>query len=303
MSVWNLAEDRKGVAAIVQFVITSDYHDSRLDKFIRKTFRDVTLTNIYRFIRKGRIRVNGRKRKPGYRLQEHDIVHVHALITPTCPRDAISLTPRQKQQALDWIVFENDDLVVCNKPPGLAMHRGSGHEYGLLEMVQAALHNPELTFVHRIDRATSGLVAGAKNRRSARELSAMFRRHDIAKYYMVMVGGVVNEEQFTITSFLKKEESRVVEQETDSHGVKKAVSQFSVVHRYKTCTLLNARLLTGRTHQLRVQLAGYGHPIVGDVKYGGQRAEYMLLFSHRLVIDAWGLDVQAPLPLFFKRKT
>ncbi len=285
----------------MEFIITPDFHNVRVDRFIRKKYRKIPLTGIFRLIRKGRIRVNGKKKTPDYRLQENDVVHVNTNTPPSAAKPLIRLSPDQEKLAAESIVYEDNNIVLCNKPPGLAMHRGSGHEFGLVELLQSYTKNPQFTFVNRIDRATSGLVIGAKNLMTARKLSELFRRQAIEKYYLIMVEGVVEQDHFSITSFLKKEEDRVKEYTKDHDGAKKAVSSFSVVQRYKDTTLLEARLLTGKTHQLRVQLAKRNYPIVGDMKYGNRRAQKMLLFSRRVVIPAYNLDVSLPVPDYFHR--
>ena len=283
----------------MEFIITRDFHDVRLDRFIRQKYREIPLTGIYRLIRKGRIRVNGKKKKPDYRLQEKDVINVNIGTPPSAAKPLVLLSPDQEKLAAESIVYEDNNTVLCNKPPGLAMHRGSGHEFGLVELLQSYTKNPQFTFVNRIDRATSGLVIGAKNLVTARKLSELFRRQAIEKYYAIMVAGRVDQDNFTITSFLKKEVDRVQEYKNDQDGAKKAVSSFSVIERYTNTTLLEARLLTGRTHQLRVQLAKRNHPIVGDIKYGNRRAPIMLLFSKRVVIPAFKLDVSLPVPDYF----
>lgn len=285
----------------MEFIITPDFHDVRLDRFIRKKYREIPLTGIFRLIRKGRVRVNGKKKRPDYRIQENDVVRVNISTSPSAAKALVLLSSDQEKQVAKSIVHEDNNIVLCNKPPGLAMHRGSGHEFGLVELLQSYTKNPQFTFVNRIDRATSGLVIGAKNLITARKLSELFRQQAIEKYYAIMVDGVVEQDHFSITSFLKKEEDRVVEYTNDHDGAKKAVSSFSVVQRYKSTTLLEARLLTGRTHQLRVQLAKRNHPIVGDMKYGNRRAQNMLLFSQRVVIPAFNLDVSLPVPEYFHR--
>jgi 23S rRNA pseudouridine955/2504/2580 synthase len=285
----------------VECIITRDFHEVRLDRFIRQKYREIPLTGIFRLIRKGRIRVNGKKKKPDYRLQEDDVVHVNISTPPSAAKPLVPLSADQRKQAAESIVYEDNNIALCNKPPELAMHRGSGHEFGLVELLQSYTKNPQFTFVNRIDKATSGLVIGAKNLVTLRKLSELFRQQAIEKYYAIIVDGLVVQDHFTITSFLKKEDDRVQEYTNDHDGAKKAISSFSVVERYANTTLLEARLLTGRTHQLRVQLAKRNHPIVGDMKYGHRRAQKMLLFSRRVVIPAFNLDVTLPVPDYFYR--
>lgn len=285
----------------MEFIITRDFHDVRLDRFVRQKYREIPLTGIFRLIRKGRIRINGKKKKPDYRLQENDVVRVNISTSPSAAKALVLLSSDQEKQVAKSIVHEDNNIVLCNKPPGLAMHRGSGHDFGLVELLQSYSQNPKFTFVNRIDKATSGLVIGAKNLVTSRKLSELFRQQAIEKHYAIMVDGLVAQDRFTITSFLKKEDDRVEEYTNDNDGAKKAISSFSVVRRYKNTTLLEARLLTGRTHQLRVQLAKRNHPIVGDMKYGNRRAQNMLLFSQRVVIPAFNLDVSLPVPEYFHR--
>jgi 23S rRNA pseudouridine955/2504/2580 synthase len=283
----------------VQFTISSDFHNVRLDRFLRKKYQDISLSRIFGMIRKGRVRINGKRKKQNYRLQEHDVVVVQTRTPPSAEKTLLQLSSDEKKRAARFIVHEDPDLLLCNKPPGLVMHRGSGHDHGLVEMMQAYLDNPGFTFVHRIDRATSGLVLGAKHPAAARKLSALLRQKAVKKYYLVQVIGRVAEDRFTLSSFLKKEETGVVEHDNDRDGARMAISKFTVLARDAGSTLLQARLLTGRTHQLRVQLARLGHPIVGDHKYGLGKEKNMLLFSRRLVITVLNLDVSLAAPDFF----
>ena len=284
----------------VQWKIPPDDHDVRLDRFIRRKYQEIPLTGIFRLLRKGVIRVNGKKKKPAYRLQENDVVRVDIATRPSGPKKLIILSAEQKKTLAAALVFEDADIALYNKPPGLAMHAGSGHKYGFTEMIQAATRNPSFTFVNRIDKATAGLVIGAKNKQAARNMSELLRRHEVEKIYFTMVHGLVKEDTFTVSSFLKKEDTRVEEHASEAQGAKKAESLFTVIKRFaNNTTLLEARLVTGRTHQLRVQLANLSHPIIGDTKYGGKKAKTMLLFSGRVVIDAYGIDVRLPLPEYF----
>jgi 23S rRNA pseudouridine955/2504/2580 synthase len=199
---------------------------------------------------------------------------------------------------MSCIVRRYGDIFFCNKPPGMVMHRGSGHERGLVELLQSYLENPGFTFVNRIDRDTSGLVVGAGSPVVLRNLAALFREHRVKKYYLAMVEGRVEKDSFSHVSYLVREDERV--RESNSGRGKEARSNFTVVQRFSDRTLLEARLLTGRTHQLRVQLAGLGHPIIGDARYGRGREQYMLLFSRRLVISSLQVDVSLPIPEYFK---
>lgn len=285
----------------MQFIITPDYQNVRLDRFLRKKYQEIPLAMLFRLIRKGQVRVNGKRKKQDYRLQERDVLQVNISSPPKTQKTLLTLSAPEQQLAAGVVVYEDDEIVLCSKPAGLVMHRGSGHDYGLVEIMQAFFNNPQFIFVNRIDRATAGLVIGAKTAAAARNLSALFRRQAIEKQYLMMVMGRVAQDSFTLTSYLKKEETRVEEHVDDGDGARKSISSFTVLQRFENRTLLQAQLLTGRTHQLRVQLAGRNHPIIGDLKYGGQKAKNkkMLLFSQRVVITALGLDVSLPVPDYF----
>lgn len=278
--------------------VPQDYHNTRLDRFLRKQFSQTTLSSIFRLIRKGIIRVNGKRKKPDYRLRSGDIVRVPFGESDLKEIKLIKLSDDVLREVANWIVFENEELLLCNKPPGLVMHKGSKHPHGMVEMVRAFTGNSAITFVNRIDKETSGLVVAAKNLQSAQKLAEIFRSHAVEKYYAVVVEGLVWQNTFTLSSYLVKEEDGVRETLKTCEGAKKALSFFTVQERRKETTLLEARLHTGRTHQLRVQLAAMGHPIVGDAKYG-KAGGRMMLFSRRIVIESLNIDQQLPLPESF----
>ena len=155
----------------MKFVITKDFHNVRLDRFLHKKFQETPMSVIFRLIRKGGIRVNSKRKKLHYRLQENDIVYARIFSDPTAAKPLLQLTAEEQSLTARCIVYENDQILLCNKPAGLVMHIGSGHEHGLTEIIQAYTKNPQLSFVHRIDKMTSGLVMGAKNLATARKLS------------------------------------------------------------------------------------------------------------------------------------
>lgn len=286
----------------MEFIIEHDFHNVRLDKFLCKTYQEIPLAGIFRMIRKGNVKVNRKKKKQNYRLQEGDLVRVWEATQPTAAKALLQLSTAEKETVRNSIVYETKDIILCNKPAGMVMHPGSKHTHGLTELVQAYTQNPKFSFVHRLDKLTSGLVMGAKNPATARSLSTLIKERHIEKYYAIVVTGVLEYENnhFVLHSFLKKEHDRVVEHPNDTRGAKEASTEFTILKRGAKSTLLQARLHTGRTHQLRVQLANAGHPIVGDEKYGRKNIEHrMFLFSQRLVLPTLELDFSLPLPDYF----
>ncbi len=285
-----------------QHTIDQDFHDVRLDKFIKKHYPEFHLASVYKLIRKGRIKVNGKKKKQNYRLQQDDLVTVWVAVKAEKSQEADSfvyLSKEEKREIQQGIVFEDESLLFFNKQQGFVMYRGSGHQYGLAEMLKSYCGNQDFTFVNRIDKATSGLIIGAKNLPTVRTLSELIRKREVKKYYTVVVEGLVRQDTFTLSSYLKKEEIRVVQSHSKKEGFQQAVSSFKVIKRGAKRTLLEAFLETGRTHQLRVQLAEINHPIVGDQKYGRGEGSTMLLFSRRVVIPSYDIDLQLDLPAKF----
>ena len=181
------------------------------------------------------------------------------------------------------------------------MHKGSGHEYGISEIIKGYLGNSDFNFVNRIDKSTSGLVIGAKNLVTDRELSEEIRDRNIDKKYYIIVDGKVEKKEFVIKSYLKKLDDKVVELEKFEPGAKESISKFKVIRYGKNCTLLEGALGSGRTHQLRVQLSSFGHPIMGDNKYGRGKGGIMYLFSYYLNIKKYNIAIELPLPIEYNK--
>ena len=285
----------------MQFIINSDFHNSRLDTFIRKTYQEIPMSGVFKMIRKGNVKVNKKKKKQDYRLQEGDLVRVWEASAPTPAKSLLTLSANEKKLIERCIVYEDENILLCNKPPGMVMHAGSNHLHGLTELVRSCTQNPHFTFVHRIDKMTSGLVIGSKNLSTARKLSKLIRERSIEKRYVMLVHGNIKTRHFTLDTFLKTEGDRVRVHPDETDGAKKSSSTFSVMQQGPNRTMLEAVLHTGRKHQLRVQLAEIGHPIVGDIKYGSlenikETKNEMFLFSQCVVIPSLPIHVTLPVP-------
>jgi len=281
----------------MEFIITSDFHNARLDTFIRKTYQEIPMSGIFKMIRKGNVKVNRKKRKLNYRLQEGDLVRVWEASAPTAVKTLLTLSQDEKKLVKNCIVFEDDTIILCNKPAGMVMHAGSDHKYGLSELVLSYTQNPHFTFVHRIDKMTSGLVMGAKNLETTRKLSALIRERAIEKRYLILVQGQIEDKHFTLDTYLKTEEDRVRVHPDEKNGAKRCISTFTVLKNGTKRSLLEGTIHTGRKHQLRVQLASINHPIVGDLKYGRKEdATEMFLFSQCLSIPSLNIHFSLPVP-------
>lgn len=283
----------------MEYIIDKEYEDVRLDRFLRKKYEDISLTEIFKGIRTGKVKVNGKKSKENYRLQLGDIVKVFFNGGETKEEKSVSIENREIEKIKKSIVYEDEKVLIFNKKNNMVMHKGSGYEYGISEMLKSYLKNENFNFVNRIDKATSGLIIGAKSLVVARELAEDIRNRDIEKKYYILVNGRVREKEFKIKSWLKKVEDRVIEVEEFQEGAKESTSSFKIVEHGKNCTLLEGTLGSGRTHQLRVQLANRGNYIIGDNKYGKGKEKMMYLFSHYVKIERYGIEINLPIPKEF----
>ncbi|CAN5191013.1 23S rRNA pseudouridine(955/2504/2580) synthase RluC [soil metagenome] len=278
----------------------------RIDNFLLRVFKGVPRSRIYRLLRKGEVRVNGGRVKPEYRLQADDRVRLPPVRGPGKRPGAIAAVPNRRLETC--IVFENEQLLVVDKPAGMAVHGGSGISQGVIEALRVT-RGDELELVHRLDRDTSGCLMLAKRRRLLRELHAMLRAGAIEKKYLALVAGDWQQGRRVVDAPLVTHERRGGERiaHVDAAG-KPAVSRFRPVQGFRIATLLEVTLETGRTHQIRVHAAHAGHPVAGDDRYGDRAfndlmrqhaLRRMFLHAHSLAFDWPGsgepFHVSAPL--------
>ena len=286
----------------------------RLDKWFKDSYPALGFGKLQKLLRTGQIRLDGKRVKASTRLEAGQMLRIPPLegARPSeSPRFAFN--PKHKQAISDLILYEDEMLMVLNKPSGLAVQGGSKtktHIDGMLESFEFKGERPRL--VHRLDRDTSGLLLIAKTRRAASSLGAVFRTRSARKIYWALTTGVPRPAQGDISCFLSKQPSpmgeivKVVGQ--GASGAQHSHSYYSVIEQAgQKCAWVSLKPVTGRTHQLRVHMAELGTPILGDPKYGaleeGQRlegfADRLHLHARRLVIphpDGSSLDLTAPLP-------
>lgn len=277
----------------------------RIDKQLAHHFSDYSRSQLQHWIEEGAVTVNGQAVKPKYQLQVGDRV----AITPVAPVK-LDLTP--EDIPLD-IVYEDEDLLVVNKPQGMVVHPAPGHPSHTLVnalLAHAPLSTINGTFrpgiVHRIDKDTSGLLMVAKNDQAHRSLAAQLKSKTTKREYVALVHGVIKEDQGTINAPLARSPKDRKKQAVVPGG-RHAVTHFRVLKRYRHFTLIACRLETGRTHQIRVHMRYINHPLAGDPLYGpkktlpgkGQYLHARLLgFTHPRTGKA--LTFTAPLPDDFK---
>ncbi len=302
------------VSKVQQIVVTQDNVGQRLDNFLFTFLRGVPKSRVYRIIRKGELRINKGRVDVSYRLVEGDLIRIPP-IRQGEEKPVLTMPDSRMTKILQKSVcYEDDKLLILSKPSGMAVHGGSGVSWGLIEALRAM--RPEQKFlelVHRLDRDTSGLVMLAKSRSMLLHLHECMRAGTIHKQYLAVVhrrwqGGKLVDAP--LRKFVTQSGERIVK--VDPQG-KAAQTAFSLLDSNKHASLLQATLLTGRTHQIRVHCAFMGHPILGETKYSQldfaeqekiTAANRLLLHAHKLVIklpySPFTLTVTSEVPAEFQ---
>ena len=247
-----------------------EYEGQRLDKALSLILSNKSRTNILKMIENGDILVNDMKQKASYKIKEGDIVSINDVeIKP--------LGIEKENLNLD-IVYEDDDVLVVNKPKGMVVHPGAGNNTGtlvngLLYEVDdlAGINGVERPgIVHRIDKDTTGLLMVAKNDEASLALTEQLSKHECKRTYVALVYGEIKENRGVINAPIARSPIDRQKQAVVKNG-REAITHFTVLKRYKGFTLIECRLETGRTHQIRVHMEYIGHPLVGDKKYGRRK--------------------------------
>ncbi len=266
----------------------------RLDNFLIKTLKQVPRTRIYRIIRKGEVRVNKKRIRPDYKLQPGDIIRVPPLRDDQDKTRPVTISKRWLKQLEAAILFENRHIIIINKPEGLAVHSGSGVDFGVVDIMRLLRPDSDIELVHRLDRDTSGCLLLALHRQSLLALQSCFRDNSITKIYTAVVKGAWPEGVAKITHRLKKAYMPNGERRVYVDPVGQEAQTLIVDHQTGLqCSLLTIRLLTGRTHQIRVHCQAEGHEIVGDEKYGDRQSnrEMKKQGMNRLMLHASRLEL------------
>jgi len=300
---------------LITLKIGIDDSGIRLDRLLRKSLPLTKLSDIYRLVRTGRVRINGKKTKQDYRLREHDTLEMDIDRSELRERNAPATDALVNLAGTDFfkrnlsIIFEDDDLMACNKPPNLVVHPGTGHSANdtLIDLVKSYIltkkqgnKSGEPMLVHRIDRDTSGIVLIAKNKRMLRYLHSHFRDHQIDKKYIAVCHGRPGKKSGVIEAKLIKtlERNSGTKVTVDENG-QPSKSHYAVLQSTGRLSTLLVTINTGRTHQIRVHLAHIGCPVVGDVRYGDKDLDKALFMnkniSHRLYLHAHFISFIHPL--------
>ncbi len=256
---------------VQQIEICENNAGQRLDNYLTSQLKGVPKTHIYRIIRKGEVRINKKRCKPLQKLLLGDIVR----IPPLKVADA-KIAPDPSKAALqaleDSIIFEDKDFIIINKPSGFAVHGGSGLSYGVIEGFRVIRpREKRMELVHRLDRDTSGCLILAKKTSVLRAFHEMIRSDKIEKHYVALLKGVVVDDEIFVDQPLRKFVTQSGERmvKIDADG-KSSQTIISVTQRFTNASLVEIKLLTGRTHQIRVHCMHLKHPIAADDKYGDE---------------------------------
>ncbi|MBR1944656.1 MAG: RluA family pseudouridine synthase [Alphaproteobacteria bacterium] len=282
----------------------TNFDSSRLDKYIKRKYGNIPQSIIEKAIRNKDILLNGKKVQSSTQVTDNDNVFIHPNIIKVFQivnSNNIKQTNNVKNYStyLDtfkqMIIYEDNNLVIINKPSGLAVQLGSKTKIALDVMAKA--YNPELRLVHRIDKDTSGITIMVKNLKTARYMLLVFRNKLIQKKYIALLSKVLTKSSGTINAPLFKCKDRVL---VDEIKGKEAITNYKVIRNVNGCSLIEAIPLTGRTHQIRVHMAHIGAPILGDSKYDGKKNKHLFLHAYEVSfkdINTHSLiKIKAPLP-------
>ena len=288
--------------------IIADVNNERLDSYISKSNLDLSRSMVQKLIKENRVFVNGKNEKESYKIKVNDNITIQ-----------IEDPKSSKLEAQDIplnIIYEDNDIIVINKPKGMVVHPGNGNPDNTLVNAVLAHCKGSLSgiggeirpgIVHRIDKDTSGLIIVAKNDKSHINLSEQIKNHEVTKIYTALVKGNISEDEATIDMPIGRDKKDRKKMSVTREG-KEAVSHIKVVKRYGNYTLIRVKIDTGRTHQIRVHMAKIGHPVVGDEVYSSGKNEFgvkgqmlhstILKFKHP--ISGKEIMLEAPLPQYFE---
>lgn len=275
-----------------KFVVEIEQVGKRLDLFVISVIKDLSRMNAKRLIEDGNVQVNSKNSKVSYKVQNGDIIEIHI-------PEAKQLDLKAQEIPIE-VVYEDSDIIVVNKPKGLVVHPANGNWDGTLVNAIMAICKDSLSgiggevrpgIVHRLDKDTSGLLIIAKNDKAHINMSNEIKNREVKKVYIALVRGIVAENEATINMPIGRSNKDRKKMAVVKNG-KEAITHFKVIKRFDKYTLLEVKIDTGRTHQIRVHLSEIGYPVVGDEIYSNGKNEFGV---HGQLLHAKSLDFKHPI--------
>ena len=287
-----------------EYIVDSESEGMRIDRYIKRKFKNESLSKIFQALRKGDVKVGGKKVKENYRLSLNEKISVKYLKAEISSDENKNYRKNKiEKKILDEykksVIFENEDFFIVNKEGNIPMHKGTGHKYGLSEIFKEIYNSENINFANRLDYETSGLVIGCKTLKFLRYISEKIRNNEVQKRYIAVVHGIIEKEKFTIENYLTVRENGVSVTENKIEG-KKSITEFRCIERkiYESNknigkTILDINLVTGRKHQIRAQISNYGYPIIGDRKYGiNDKNDSLHLCCYYIAFDKYKYEIE-----------
>ena len=291
-----------------KYIVKEEDQNKRIDLYLSEKNEDLSRSAIQRLIDEEKIMINNKKIKASYKVQLNDEITIEEV-----PAKEIEL---KAQDIPLEIIYEDNDIIVINKPKGLVVHPANGNPDGTLVNAIMAICKETLSgiggeirpgIIHRLDKDTSGILIVAKNDKAHINLSEQIKNREVKKIYIALVRGVVKENEATIDMPIARSKKDRKKMAVDKNG-KNAITHFKVIKRYDGYTLLEVKIETGRTHQIRVHLAEIGYPVVGDIVYsnGKNRFDVVGQCLHAKSLDfkhpttGKQMHLEAELPEYFK---
>ena len=286
------------------FIVKKDEENNRIDLYLSKKKEEISRVAIQRLISEEKILVNGKKTKSSYKVQENDKITLEE-------EEPKEIFLKAQDIPLE-VIYEDNDIIVVNKPKGIVVHPANGNPDGTLVNAVMAICKDSLSgiggeirpgIVHRLDKDTSGIIIVAKNDKAHINLSEQIKNHEVQKTYIALVRGIVKENNATINMPIGRSIKDRKKMAVTKNG-KEAITHFKVLERYNNYTLLEVKIESGRTHQIRVHLSHIGYPIVGDTTYSNGKNEWgiqgqclhakSLKFKHPITREEMFLEAEIP---------
>lgn len=282
------------------FIVDSYSDLQRLDNFLLKKCKQAGKSELYKLIRKGQVRVNGKRCQPLSKLQVGDVVRVPPFLFFDQEPKTLVIDHEVVERLQQCIVAENTDYLVINKPPGMAVHVGTGHDYGVIDVLKSIEKYADIQLAHRLDAATSGCLLMAKNKPALIHFQSQLKNRTVIKTYVAILQGALSADVSVQQKLISERINGIKTAKISDQG-KTAETRFEVTEVKSSYTIVVCYPATGRTHQIRAHAAYLHCPIVGDIQYGAQPELNLSrdLFLHALSIEFDGGDFTAPYPQAF----